>query len=145
MATHTTNAAGTGYEPDVEGRGLLTLLVYIVVLAAMFFGTLGALFVYFRWETDQEIHRKVNTYESPELKDLRSREDQQLQQLDQAIKATAQSLGATTPKAPTSPGPAASPPTNVAPPQPLPQGGTPPPAPQGAPSPTGAGPGQITK
>jgi CBS domain containing-hemolysin-like protein len=70
--THDPNA---GYEPDVQSSSMVTIGIYFVVLTTLFFGCLGALFMYFRWEADQELERKVATLENKALKDLHANEE----------------------------------------------------------------------
>jgi hypothetical protein len=82
-------AAGEMYEPDVGPRPTATIFAYIFVLSAVFFVTLGALYVYFKWEADMEKSRKVWTVESSELKELRAEEDKALTDVSSAMKAVA--------------------------------------------------------
>ncbi len=124
MATHSTHdepAADMHYEKDVEGKGLVQLAVYGVVLTAAFFATCAALFVYFRWEADQEIARKIDLFESPELVELRKREAVELGGVDAAMKSVAQQLAqpgvaASTPPPTPTPTPTPSPAPPAAPP-----------------------------
>jgi hypothetical protein len=53
--------AGTdkGYEEDVGSKDLVTVGIYFVVLTSMFFACLMGLFMYFRWEADNELNGKV--------------------------------------------------------------------------------------
>ncbi len=48
-----------GYEPDVQSKQMTTIGIYFVTLTALFFGCVFGLFVYFRYETDMAIARKV--------------------------------------------------------------------------------------
>ena len=43
-------AAGELYEPDMAGNQPLVIFSYVVVLSAAFFLSLGALYVYFKWD-----------------------------------------------------------------------------------------------
>lgn len=82
-------ASGEMYEPDVGGRPTATIFAYIFVLSAAFFVTLGALYVYFKWEAEREFTRKIYTVESEELKELRAEEAEGLNGIDKAMKAVA--------------------------------------------------------
>lgn len=80
-------AAGDGYEADMTSGVPGVVAAYILVLSAVFFATLGALYMYFRYETDQELQRKIYSVESPELKQLRQEEDAALKgKIDAAMK-----------------------------------------------------------
>jgi hypothetical protein len=48
-----------GYDPDVGNKQMLTVGIYFVVLATAFFSSLGGLFLFFRYEADQELDRKA--------------------------------------------------------------------------------------
>jgi hypothetical protein len=82
-------ASGTGYEPDVGTRPTAIIFGYIFVLSAAFFVSVGALYVYFKWEAEAELERKVYSAESAELNTLRAEEDKALSGIDQAMKAVA--------------------------------------------------------
>jgi hypothetical protein len=71
-------AAGDLYEPDMGGNVPWVIFSYIVVLSAAFFLSLLALMMYFKWEADAEIERKVRTYESPAIGVLRGQESRAL-------------------------------------------------------------------
>jgi hypothetical protein len=92
-----------GFEPDIDDEGAGAILIYVVVISALFFASLGGLFIYFRWEADTEISRKVLTVDSDALKELHAREQAQLQgtavaeghkaiSIDEAMKRTVQEL-----------------------------------------------------
>lgn len=72
-------AGGDGYESDMTGGAAGVAGLWIGVLSVAFFATVGAVYMFFRYETDQEVQRKVWRTESAELKDLRAREDAALQ------------------------------------------------------------------
>ena len=83
-------AGGEGYEADMTGATPGVVAAYIVVLSAVFFATLGGLYMYFRYEVDQELQRKVYSVESPELKALRAKEEAALKgKIDAAMKKIA--------------------------------------------------------
>jgi hypothetical protein len=48
-----------GYEADVGSKELGTVGIYFVVLTSLFFAALVGLFMYFRYEADLELERKV--------------------------------------------------------------------------------------
>ena len=81
-----------GYEPDIDDRGARTIIVYIVVVSTLFFSCLGGLFVYFRYEADREIARKVLTVDSPALKALRQREAAELSGMGVKAGSTAEKI-----------------------------------------------------
>lgn len=78
-------AAGELYEPDMGGSQPMIIFAYIVVLSAAFFLSLGGLYMYFKWEAQTEIERKVRVLESPALENLRNEEAAQLQGIDKAM------------------------------------------------------------
>lgn len=82
-------AAGELYEPDMGGNQPLIIFTYIAVLSTAFFFSLGGLYMYFKWEAEAEIDRKVRSLENPALQELRAEEDTRLQDIDNAMEAVA--------------------------------------------------------
>lgn len=72
-------AGGEGYESDMAGGAAGIAGLWIGVLSVAFFATVGAVYMFFRYETDQEIQRKVWRTESVELQNLRAQEAAALQ------------------------------------------------------------------
>lgn len=82
-------AAGELYEPDMGGNQPIILFTYIAVLTAAFFLSLGGLYMYFKWEAEAELERKVRSLESPALQELRGEEETRLKGIDSAMEAVA--------------------------------------------------------
>lgn len=82
-------AAGELYEPDMGGSQPMIIFTYIAVLSAAFFVSLGGLYMYFKWEAQAELERKVRSIESPALQQLRAEEAERLKGIDAAIDAVA--------------------------------------------------------
>lgn len=82
-------AAGELYEPDMGGNQPMIIFTYIAVLSAAFFLSLGGLYMYFKWEAEAELERKVRTLDSPALIQLRGEEATRLQGIDGAMDAVA--------------------------------------------------------
>lgn len=82
-------AAGELYEPDMGGSQPMILFTYIAVLTAAFFLSLGGLYMYFKWEAQTELERKVRSIESPALEQLRTEEAARLQGIESAMDAVA--------------------------------------------------------
>lgn len=82
-------AAGELYEPDMGGNQPLIIFTYIAVLTAAFFIALGGLYMYFKWEAEAELERKVRTLESPALQQLRTEEASRLQGINNAMQSVA--------------------------------------------------------
>ena len=84
-------AGGEGYEEDMTGSAAGVVFLYIAVLSVGFFATVGALYMYFRYEADAELQRKVYSVESEDLKKLRAEEAAALQgKIDAAMKTVVQ-------------------------------------------------------
>lgn len=90
-ATHDDNQE-LGYEPDVKSSEMMTVGIYFVVLASLFFATVGGLFMYFRYEADQHIQAVVGEVQSPELQQRREADKESLKTIDAAMKAVATEL-----------------------------------------------------
>ncbi len=86
-------AAGELYEPDMGGSQPMIIFTYIAVLSAAFFLSLGGLYMYFKWEAQTELDRKVRSLESPALQQLRSEEHARLEGIDKAMEAVASQYG----------------------------------------------------
>lgn len=71
-------AAGELYEPDMGGNVPWVIFTYVVVLSAAFFLSLLALMMYFKWEADAELERKVRSVEGQEIRALREAESRAL-------------------------------------------------------------------
>lgn len=86
-------AGGDDYEEDLTGSTPGVIAAYVAFLALVFFVTVGGLYMYFRWETERELERKIYSVEPSELNELREQEEQVLTRpkdgmaIDQAIKA----------------------------------------------------------
>lgn len=92
---HEPGAGGEGYEADMTSGAPGVVGMYIVVLSAVFFATVGGIYMYFRYETDQELQRKVYSVESEELKKLRAEESAALEgKIDQAMKQVVKEIAA---------------------------------------------------
>jgi hypothetical protein len=61
-----------GYDPDVGNKEMLTVGIYFVVLATAFFSSLGGLFLFFRYEADQELDKKArsNNAQTQKVRDV---------------------------------------------------------------------------
>lgn len=90
-ATHDENKE-LGYEPDVKSSDMVTVGIYFVVLASLFYITVGGLFMYFRYEADQHIERVVGRAATTELTERRAEDQKALGTIDEAMKATAAEL-----------------------------------------------------
>jgi hypothetical protein len=86
-------AAGELYEPDMGGNQPMIIFSYIIVLSTAFFLSLGGLYMYFKWEAQTEIERKVRAPESPALQQLRAEEATQLRDIGRAMEQVAREHG----------------------------------------------------
>jgi len=114
------NADAKGYEADIGSAEMTSVGIYFVVLATLFFSTLGGLYMYFRYETALAIDSRIGVVESQELKAIRAEDQKNLGGIDAAMQAAASEYKA--PVAAPAPDAAASPatPTELTPPAPTP-------------------------
>jgi len=109
-AAHTANADAKGYEADIGSAEMTSMGIYFVVLATLFFSTLGGLYMYFRYETALTIDARIGVVESQELKAIRAEDQKNLAGIDAAMQAAAAEY-----KAPVAAAPTAATPTEPAP------------------------------
>ncbi len=102
------NAVAKGYEADIGSAEMTSVGIYFVVLATLFFTTLGGLYMYFRYETAMVIDARIGVVESQELKAIRAEDQKNLGGIDAAMQAAATEYKA--------PAPATTPPTTTEPP-----------------------------
>lgn len=117
------NADAKGYEADIGSAEMTSMGIYFVVLATLFFSTLGGLFMYFRYETALAIDSRIGVVESQELKAIRAEDQKKLGGIDAAMQAAASEYKApVATQAPTEtvPAPAETAPTPAAPAAPTP-------------------------
>lgn len=114
------NADAKGYEADIGSAEMTSMGIYFVVLATLFFSTLGGLYMYFRYETALTIDARIGVVESQELKAIRAEDQKNLGGIDAAMQAAASEYKAPVAATPT-PTPTPAPvetPSPVAPPAP---------------------------
>jgi hypothetical protein len=76
-----------GYEEDVNSKDLVTVGIYFVVLTSMFFACLMGLFMYFRWEADNELNTKVLS-ERIDMRDARKADAEKYKAVGATIDAS---------------------------------------------------------
>ena len=83
------NADAKGYEADIGSAEMTSVGIYFVVLATLFFSTLGGLYMYFRYEAALTIDARIGVVESQELKALRAEDQKNLGGIEAAMQAAA--------------------------------------------------------
>ncbi len=87
-------------EPELNSNGMTVIGIYVLVLTAVFFVSVGALIPYFKWEADRTLDAKVNTQVNPTFEAMRVKQDEAMQgkgngaaiSIDEAMRRTVTDL-----------------------------------------------------
>lgn len=117
MSAHSHASTGEkGYEADIASSEMTTVGLYGFVLAAIFFSTLGGLYMYFRFASAAAVDARIGVVENQDLKAKRAADQKALGGIDAAMKSIAGEYKAPAPvvaapaAAPTPEAPAVAPP-----------------------------------
>jgi hypothetical protein len=90
MSAHSHASTGEkGYEADIASSEMTTVGLYGFVLAAVFFSTLGGLYMYFRHASAAAVDARIGVVESQDLKAKRAADQKALGGIDAAMKTIA--------------------------------------------------------
>ena len=78
-----------GYEADIASSEMTTVGLYGLVLAVLFFSTLGGLFMYFRFASAAAVDSRIGVVENQDLKAKRAADQKALGGIDAAMKSVA--------------------------------------------------------
>ncbi len=104
MSAHSHASTGEkGYEADIASSEMTTVGLYGLVLAVVFFSTLGGLYMYFRFASAAAVDARIGVVESQDLNAKRAADQKALSGIDAAMKSVAGEYTVPAPVAPPAP------------------------------------------